>query len=165
MKKKTKKINKTLYWLMKSEPDVFSIEDLVKSPNQTACWVGIRNYQARNYMRDDMQLEDRVLVYHSNAKPSCVVGTATVVKTSHPDHSAWNPGSPYFDPKTDQSNPRWFMVDIRWDSTFTNPQSLEMLREYPKLANMVLLKKGMRLSIQTVTQQEFAVIEKLGSSI
>lgn len=146
---------------MKTEPDVFSIDDLVAAPNQTTHWDGVRNYQARNYMRDQMQFGDRVLVYHSNADPSCVVGTATIARTSYPDHTAWDPNDPHFDPKSDPENPRWFMVDIRFESKFSLPQSLEMLRAIPKLAYMELLRKGTRLSVQPVSKVEFAIIEKL----
>ena len=147
---------------MKTEPDVFSIDDLASAPNQTTCWDGVRNYQARNFMRDQMQFGDRVLVYHSNADPSCVVGTATVVRTSYPDHTAWDPNDPHFDPKSDPENPRWFMVDIQFESKFRVAQSLEMLRAVPKLSAMELLRKGTRLSVQPVSKQEFTIIEKLG---
>ncbi len=157
-----KKSSKQTYWLMKTEPDVFSIDDLAAAPNQTTCWDGVRNYQARNYMRDQMQIEDRVLVYHSNSLPSCVVGIATVARTSYPDHTAWDPNDPHFDPKSNPINPRWFMVDIRFEAKFTVPQSLEMLRGVPKLVGMELLRKGTRLSVQPVSKQEFAIIEKLG---
>ena len=153
---------KQSFWLMKTEPELFSIDDLAAAPNQTSYWHGVRNYQARNFMRDQMQLGDRVLVYHSNATPSCVVGTATIARTSYPDHTAWDPKDQYFDPKSDPENPRWFMVDIQLESKFSTPQSLEMLRAVPKLADMVLLRKGTRLSIQPVTKQEFNIIVKLG---
>ena len=158
-----KKSSKQSYWLIKTEPAVFSIDDLAAAPNQTTCWDGVRNYQARNYMRDQMRLEDRVLVYHSNADPSCVVGTAMIVRTSYPDHTAWDPHDPHFDPKSDSKSPRWFMVDIRFESKFSVPQSLEMLRGVPKLMAMVLLRKGTRLSVQPVSKKEFSIIEKLGA--
>ena len=154
--------SKQSFWLLKTEPDVFSIDDLANAPNQTTCWDGVRNYQARNYMRDLMQMGDRVLVYHSNADPSCVVGTATIAKTSYPDHTAWDPIDPHFDPKSDSEKPRWFMVDIQFAAKFSVPQSLEMLRAVPKLSSMELLRKGSRLSVQPVSKQEFAIIEKLG---
>lgn len=150
------------YWLMKTEPDVFSIEDFAKSPKQTTSWIGVRNYQARNFMRDDMRLGDQVLIYHSNAKPSCVVGTAIVVKESHPDHSAWDPKSPYFDPKSSPENPRWQMVDVRLERIFKSPLSLVDLRANPILENMLLLKRGMRLSVQPVAKQEFDAIVHMG---
>lgn len=147
---------------MKTEPELFSIDDLAAAPNQTSYWHGVRNYQARNFMRDQMQLGDRVLVYHSNATPSCVVGTATIARTSYPDHTAWDPKNLYFDPKSDPENPRWVMVDVQLESKFSAPQSLEMLRAVPKLSEMVLLRKGTRLSIQPVTKQEFDIILELG---
>jgi predicted RNA-binding protein with PUA-like domain len=162
MKKTSKKSSNSSFWLMKTEPEVFSIRDLAKAPNQSIDWFGIRNYQARNYMRDQMNLGDRVLVYHSNAKPSCVVGTACVVRTSYPDHTAWDVNHEYFDPKSDRHNPRWFMVDIQFESEFSVSLSLEMLRKVPKLSSMVLLRKGSRLSIQPVTEEEFETIVKLG---
>ena len=118
---------------MKTEPELFSIDDLAAAPNQTSYWHGVRNYQARNFMRDLMQLGDRVLVYHSNATPSCVVGTATIARTSYPDHTAWDPKDPYFDPKSDPENPRWFMVDITLESIFKVPLSLADLRKIPEL--------------------------------
>jgi len=160
-----KKAGTRSYWLMKTEPDVFSIDDLAAAVDQTTCWDGVRNYQARNFMRDQMRLGDRVLVYHSNADPSCVVGTATIARTSYPDHTAWDPNDPHFDPKTDPANPRWFMVDIRFESKFSQPQSLELLRAIPKLSAMELLRKGTRLSVQPVSKQEFEIIEKIGKAI
>ncbi len=156
------KKSKQSFWLIKTEPEVFSIDDLAAAKNQTTCWDGVRNYQARNFMRDLMQFGDRVLVYHSNADPSCVVGTATVVRTSYPDPTAWDPNDPHYDPKSDPVNPRWFMVDIQFESKFAAPQSLEMLRAFPELSQMVLLRKGTRLSVQPVSKQEFSAIEKLG---
>jgi len=156
------KKSKQSFWLMKTEPEVFSIDDLAAAKNQTTCWDGVRNYQARNFMRDLMQFGDRVLVYHSNADPSCVVGTATVVTTSYPDPTAWDPNDPHYDPKSDPVNPRWFMVDIQFESKFTDPQSLDMLRTVPELSQMVLLRKGTRLSVQPVSRQEFSTIKKLG---
>ncbi|MEQ1829469.1 MAG: EVE domain-containing protein [Pirellula sp.] len=158
MRKQTRK-----YWLLKTEPDVFSIDDLQTAKNQTTCWDGVRNYQARNYMRDEMRLGDRVLVHHSNADPSCVVGTAKIVRESYPDPTALDPNDPHFDPKSTVDNPRWFMVDIQFESKFKIPQSLDMLREIPRLANMVLLRKGSRLSVQPVTKFEFETIVKLGN--
>lgn len=143
---------------MKTEPDVFSIDDLRNVPNQTTCWDGVRNYQARNFMRDQMKLGDGVLVYHSNANPSCVVGTATIVRTSYPDHTAWDKQDPHYDPKSDPANPRWFMVDIQYESTLPQPLSLEILRQIPSLENMELLRKGSRLSVQPVTKQQFDTI-------
>jgi predicted RNA-binding protein with PUA-like domain len=145
-------------WLMKTEPHVFSIDDLAKAPHQTTSWIGVRNYQARNFMRDDMRLGDPVLIYHSSCTPPCVVGTACVARTSHPDHSSWDPASPYFDPKSSPANPRWFMVDVRLVQRFECPIPIATLRQVPALQDMLLLRRGMRLSIQPVTQAEFACI-------
>ena len=147
----------TNYWLMKSEPNEFSITDLKNSPKQTAYWDGVRNYQARNFMRDKMRTGDRVLFYHSVVKPS-VVGTARIVKAGYPDFTAWDPKSKYFDPKSTPDNPIWYMVDIRLDMEFSEPIPLAELRKVPGLENMMLLKRGMRLSIQPVTPEEFKII-------
>ena len=145
-------------WLMKSEPSAFSIEDLKNAPNGTDHWDGIRNYQARNLMRDEMKRGDRVLFYHSSADPMAVVGTARVVREAYPDHTALDPDSRYFDPKSTSENPRWVMVDIQFESQFAGPLTLAELRKLPQLHDMMLLKKGQRLSIQPVTEEEFGTI-------
>lgn len=145
-------------WLMKSEPSAFSIEDLKNVPNGTDHWDGIRNYQARNLMRDEMKRGDRVLFYHSSADPTAVVGTARVVREAYPDHTALDPDSKYFDPKSMSENPRWVMVDIQFESQFAVPLTLAELRKLPQLNDMMLLKKGQRLSIQPVTEEEFGTI-------
>ena len=147
----------TQYWLMKTEPDVFSIKDLQNEPKQTAHWDGVRNYQARNFMRDQMKIGDRVLFYHSRIDPS-VVGTAKVVKAGYPDHTAWDTKSKYYDPKSTREKPIWFMVDIQFDSELPRPLPLGELREAPGLEGMKLLRKGMRLSVQPVTADEFRVV-------
>jgi len=148
---------------MKTEPDVFSIDDLILAPHQTTCWDGVRNYQARNFMRDRMKLGDRVLLYHSNADPSCVVGSAEVCRVAYPDHSAWNPSDPHFDPKSTPQNPRWFMVDIRFESKFERRLVLSDLRKIRGLESMELLRKGSRLSVQPVTKTEFDIIVSQGN--
>lgn len=145
-------------WLMKSEPSAFSIEDLKNAPNGTDHWDGIRNYQARNLMRDEMKRGDRVLFYHSSADPTAIVGTAQVVREAYPDHTALDPDSKYFDPKSMSENPRWVMVDIQFESQFAVPLTLAELRKLPQLNDMMLLKKGQRLSIQPVTEEEFGTI-------
>jgi predicted RNA-binding protein with PUA-like domain len=152
------------YWLMKSEPGEFSITDLKKKPNQTEHWDGVRNYQARNFMRDEMCIEDRILFYHSGIKPS-VVGTARIVKAGYPDFTAWDPKSKHFDPKSTPENPIWYMVDIRFESQFAEPVPLARLRTVPGLENMFLLRKGMRLSIQPVTPEEFDIIVEMGNQL
>ena len=108
------------HWLFKSEPSDFSLQDLKDAPEQTECWDGVRNYQARNLMRDEMKLGDRALFYHSNLNPS-VVGTVTVVRESYPDHTSWDPDCKHFDPKSTPDNPRWFMVDVKFESEFPRP--------------------------------------------
>ena len=145
------------YWLMKSEPNDFSFQDLKEAKNRTECWDGIRNYQARNFMRDEMKIGDRVLFYHSVVNPS-IVGTATVVREAYPDFTAWDPKSHYFDPKSSPDNPRWLMVDIQFEYEFPRPLILKEVRTIHGLENMLLLRKGMRLSIQPVTEDEFRII-------
>jgi len=145
------------YWLMKTEPAAFSFDDLKNSPNRTAHWDGVRNYQARNFMRE-MQKGDRVLFYHSQSDPLAIVGTAEVVRTAYPDHTQFDPSSKYFDPKSDPNNPRWDMVDIRFQQAFESPITLSELRETPGLEDMVLLRKGSRLSVQPVTAQEWKIV-------
>ncbi len=148
------------YWLMKSEPSVFSIDDLAKAPKQTTYWDGVRNYQARNFMRE-MQIGDQVLFYHSNADPPAVVGIAEVVKTAYPDPTQFDKADDHYDPQSDPTSPRWDMVDVRLVRKFRQPISLDRLREEPALKGMVLLRKGSRLSVQPVTQQEWNHILKL----
>lgn len=152
------------YWLMKSEPTVFSWEDLKQAPNQTTCWEGVRNYQARNFMRDQMALGDRVLFYHSNAKPPAIMGVAEVVKTAYPDHFAWDGNSKYFDPKSSPEHPIWMMVDIRYCHDIDPPITLPQLRQVAGLENMILLQKGSRLSVQPVTPAEWAMIMEMTHS-
>ncbi|MBI9111901.1 EVE domain-containing protein [Maridesulfovibrio ferrireducens] len=151
----------TKYWLMKSEPGCFSIDDLAAAEDQITSWDGVRNYQARNFMRDDMELGDKVLFYHSITNPS-VVGIAEVVRESYPDHTAWNIDDPHFDPKSSEENPRWFMVDIKFVEKFTNPLPLKFLRTVSGLEGMELLKKGSRLSVMPVSEGEFKTIRRIG---
>lgn len=152
------------HWLLKSEPSAFSLQDLKESPEGTTSWDGIRNYQARNLMRDEMQAGDRVLFYHSSTDSTAIVGTATVVREAYPDHTAWDPASQYFDPKSSPQNPRWCMVDIRFDRELSKPLTLRELKEVPELKGMVLLRKGMRLSIQPVGEAEYETITALGAA-
>jgi predicted RNA-binding protein with PUA-like domain len=148
----------TRYWLLKSEPDVFSIDDLVKAKRQTTHWDGVRNYQARNTLRDDMKIGDQVLFYHSNANPPGIAGIAEVVREGYPDFTAWDETDDHFDPKSDPQKPTWMMVDIKFVKKFEKELSLPELREMPALADMVLLRKGSRLSVQPVTAAEFEAI-------
>jgi predicted RNA-binding protein with PUA-like domain len=149
------------YWLMKTEPTTYSIQDLAAEKKQTTYWDGVRNYQARNMMRDDMKLGDEVLIYHSNADPPTVAGTAAIVREGHPDHTSWDPKDKHFDPKSTQEAPRWFMVDIQLLEIFPRPISLPELREVKSLKEMELLRKGSRLSVQPVRKKEFDAIVKL----
>jgi len=153
------------YWLLKTEPDVFSIDDLSQAPNRTTHWDGVRNYQARNFMRDDMEVGDRVLIYHSNAQPPAVVGTATIAKAAYPDWTAWDENDPHYDPKSTPDSPRWFMVDVQFESKLARPVSLSELRTVPALEGMVLLQKGSRLSVQPVTKAQFSAIVNLGKAV
>lgn len=148
------------YWLMKSEPSAFSIDDLAKSPKRTTCWDGVRNYQARNFMRS-MAVGDQVLFYHSSADPPAVVGIAEVVREAYPDDTQFDKSSKHYDPESDPGTPRWDMVDIMHRQTFKTSLSLDRLKREPKLKGMVLLRKGSRLSVQPVTATEWAVILKL----
>ena len=147
------------YWLMKSEEDVYSIRDLEKEG--VTCWEGVRNYEARNIMRDRMRVGDGVLFYHSNAKPPGVAGMARVARKAYPDHFAFDKTNPYHDPKSDPENPRWFMVDVEFVEAFSGIVSLNELRQEEALAEMALFKRP-RLSVQPVTKEEFGIIRKMG---
>lgn len=146
------------YWLMKSEPETFSIEDLAQRPQQTEHWDGVRNYQARNMMRDQMRKGDLVFFYHSNCQPPGIAGIAEVVREAYPDFTAFDPESQYYDPKSTREKPRWFMVDVRFKEKFKRLISLDELRQYPELANMRLLQKGNRLSVMEVSKAEWEFI-------
>jgi len=149
------------YWLMKSEPDAFSIDDLFNMPKQTEHWDGVRNYQARNMMRDDMKKGDLVFFYHSSCEVPGIAGTMEVVKEAYPDFTAFDPDSKYYDPKSTKDNPRWFMVDIRFKKKFKSIIPLSELKETPVLKDMQLLRKGNRLSIMPVSKKDWDTILKL----
>lgn len=146
------------YWLMKSEPDVFGIDDLANRPGQTEPWDGVRNYQARNMLRDQMQAGDCVLFYHSNCNPPGIAGIAEIVRAGYPDHTAFDPESKYFDPKSDPAKPRWYMVDVRFVRKFKRILSLDELRTTPGLEEMALLRRGNRLSVMPVSEAEWAIV-------
>ena len=149
------------YWLFKSEADCYSIDDLAKERNQTTFWDGVRNYQARNFLRDDVQPGDRVLFYHSNQEPLAIAGTAEVVKAGYPDHTAFDPAQQHYDPKSQPEAPTWYMVDIRLLQKFPEPVTRETLKAEKLLASMVLLQRGSRLSIQPVTPEEWRIVHRL----
>ncbi len=146
------------YWLMKSEPDVFGIAHLEKYKNQTECWDGVRNYQARNMMRDDMRKGDLAFFYHSNCKEPGIVGVMKIVKTAYPDYTAWDPESDYFDEKSSPENPRWFMVDVKLVNRLKHPVLLKDMKVHPQLTDMLILRKGNRLSITPLTQHQWDVV-------
>ncbi|HET9962723.1 MAG TPA: EVE domain-containing protein [Nitrospiraceae bacterium] len=151
------------YWLVKSEPEAFSIDDLKRSPRQTTCWDGVRNYQARNYLRS-MQPGDGVLFYHSNADPPAIVGLAEVVRKAYPDPTQFDRNDSHFDPASDPEKPRWEMVDIRFVRKFGQALPLDQLRQRAALKGMELLRKGSRLSVQPVAESEWKDILKLARS-
>lgn len=146
------------FWLLKSEPEVFSIDHLYRAPKRTTHWDGVRNYQARNYMRDGMRVGDRAFFYHSNCEVPGIVGIVEVVREAYPDHTAFDPDDPHFDPKSDPENPRWLMVDVKFVRKFRRTVSLAELRERAALKSMPLVRKGNRLSVMPVTNAEWHVI-------
>ena len=148
------------YWLFKSEPDAFSIDDLAAMKGKRDHWDGIRNYQARNLMRDEMKKGDLGFFYHSSCKVPAVVGTVEIVKEAYPDHTAFDPNEKYYDAKSAPDNPRWFMVDVKLKQKFSDPIPLSSLREMPALKEMALLQKGSRLSVQPVKAKEWKAILK-----
>ena len=151
------------YWLMKCEPAAYTIADLERDGRTS--WEGVRNYQARNYMRDDMQLGDEVLFYASNADPSGVTGLAKIVKAGYPDSSAFNKKSHYYDEDSDKAKPTWFMVDIGFVKNFHGTVSLETLKSTKGLEQMMVTQKGSRLSVQPVAKDEFEIVLKLAKKI
>jgi predicted RNA-binding protein with PUA-like domain len=150
------------YWLIKSEPDAFSIHDLAKAKKKTTHWEGVRNYQARNFLRA-MKKGDVAIFYHSNAEPSAVAGVVEVVREAYPDASAWDPRSEYHDPKASPENPVWSMVDVKLVEIFSREVPLDELRGVKSLAGMELLRRGSRLSVHPVTPAQFRTIQSLAS--
>ena len=146
-------------WLMKSEPQVYSIHDLQR--DQRTSWEGVRNYQARNFLRDDAQVGDAVLYYHSNADPPGVAGLARIARAGYPDRTALDPGDDYYDPKATEADARWVSVDVEYVETFPRFVALDELRRTPGLEKMLVNNKS-RLSVQPVTDEEFAIVVRLG---
>lgn len=149
------------YWLMKSEPDAFGISDLYHRPGRTEHWDGVRNYQARNMMRDEMKLGDQVFFYHSNCDEPGVVGIMAVVREGYPDFTAFDPENKHFDPKSDPASPRWVMVDVKHVRTLSRTIPLRELKEKPELSDLALVKRGNRLSIMPVTKSQWDFILSL----
>lgn len=149
------------YWLFKSEPDCFSIDDLKQRPKQTEHWDGVRNYQARNMLRDDIKPGDRVFFYHSSCQPPGIAGIAEVVKAGYPDFTAWDSDSDHYDPDSTPDKPRWYMVDIKFVEKFPRLITLDEIKHCRELSTMQVTRKGNRLSITPVTQAEWQVILKM----
>ena len=148
------------YWLMKSEPDEFSIDDLVEAKKQVTPWVGVRNYQARNYMRDEMRIGDRALFYHSSCPEPGIAGIVEIAKLAHPDVSQFDAKSPYYDPKSTRDDPRWWNVDVKLVRK-TRLLSLAQMRAAPALSTMITLRKGNRLSITPVSPAEWKAVSEM----
>ncbi|EQC46076.1 EVE domain-containing protein [Bacteriovorax sp. Seq25_V] len=151
------------YWIFKSEPDTFSIDDLKSRPGQKEPWNGVRNYQARNFLRDEVKVGDLILFHHSSCKVPGIAGVAKVVKAAYPDHTAQDKTSDYYDPKATQENPIWYMVDVQFVEKFTDVITLKEIKENPKFENLILTRKGNRLSIMPISKKEFEELSKLRS--
>ena len=149
------------YWLFKTEPSTFSFDDLLKAPARTVFWDGVRNFQARNMLRDQISEGDLVFVYHSSSVPTGIAGIAEVVRGGYPDHTAFDPDDPHYDPKSKRDSPTWYMVDIRAVKALPRLITLDELRNVKGLEKMVLLQKGSRLSIQPVSVEEWEIINSL----
>jgi predicted RNA-binding protein with PUA-like domain len=154
---------KKRYWLMKSEPGTFSIDDLRRDGK--TCWDGVRNYQARNFMRDEMAVGDGVLFYQSRVKPMGVYGIAKVASDAYPDPTAFDPAEPHYDPKSDPANPTWMMVDIAYVATLDPPVTLDDLKKTPGLEKMMVIQRGSRLSVQPVTPEEWDIVLRLSRQV
>jgi len=152
------------YWLFKSEPTAYSFADLMAEPDLTTGWDGVRNYQARNLLRDQVQKGDGVLFYHSSADPACIAGIAAVVRAGHPDPTAFDPKAQHYDPKSDPANPTWYQVSIKAVRAIEPPLGLPFLNGVAELAGMELLRKGSRLSVQPVTERQWKTILSLARS-
>jgi len=151
------------YWLLKTEPGTFSFDDLWNAPGRTAYWDGVRNYQARNLLRDGMNKGDLVFIYHSSTDPTGIVGIAEVTRSGYPDHTAFAKADPHYDPKSDPASPTWFMVDVKAVRKLPEIITLDALRQLPALDKMVLLKRGSRLSVQPVSAEEWSAIMSMAA--
>ncbi|MBK7141501.1 MAG: EVE domain-containing protein [bacterium] len=149
------------YWLFKTEPDCFSIDDLHRSPEQTTSWSGVRNYQSRNTLRDLVKVGDEVLFHHSSTDPVGIAGTCIVTRSGYPDPTQFEPNGQYFDPKANSDKPIWFTVDVTFNSKLATILTLAELRATPGLEKMMVCQRGARLSIQPVTAGEWKIIEML----
>lgn len=152
------------YWLFKSEPNTFSIDDLSKRPQQTEPWDGVRNYQVRNLLRDVIAVGDMGFFYHSSCAVPGIVGTISVASTAYPDAKQWQPNSPYYDPKATREQPRWYCVDVQLRQKFATIVSLQQIKQQPALRSMIILRKGNRLSITPVSKAEWQAVLKLAGA-
>jgi predicted RNA-binding protein with PUA-like domain len=152
------------HWLLKTEPETFSFDDLLRAPRKTAGWDGVRNYQARNFLRDGMKKGDLALIYHSNADPPAVVGVAEIVREGYPDPTQFDAKHDHYDPAARKDAPRWFQVDVKAVQKLKRPVPLDELRGVKALSKMPLLQRGQRLSVQPVGEREFALILELGGA-
>lgn len=152
-------------WLFKTEPDAFSIDDLAQRPNQTEPWDGIRNYQARNFLRDDIAPGDKVFIYHSSCKDVGIAGVATVVSAAYPDPSQFDPESDYYDPKSSTDDPRWVCVDVQFAHKFPGVLSLKTIKAMPQIEQIPLVKKASRLSVMPVTDTEWEHLYQAADSL
>ncbi|ABA88561.1 EVE domain protein [Syntrophotalea carbinolica DSM 2380] len=150
------------YWLMKSEPGCFSIDDLKDCPDGISPWDGVRNYQARNLLRDEIKAGDGVLFYHSNIREPAIVGVARVVRAGYPDHTARDPQSEHFDPRSTDAAPIWYMVDVQYVAHLVRPLTRDDLRQHPRLMDMAVLKRGNRLSVQPVSEEQWRDVLRFG---
>jgi predicted RNA-binding protein with PUA-like domain len=146
------------YWLMKTEPGEFSIDDLANRKDQTEPWDGVRNYQARNMLRDDMKIGDQVFFYHSNCEVPGIVGIARIAREAYPDPTAFEPGHKHFDPKSDPAKPRWFMVDVQFVRKLRRVIALTELKDRPELEGLALVRRGNRLSVMPVDESMWGLI-------
>ncbi len=158
---KTRSRKSAKFWLLKSEPSCYSIDDLAADDKQTTFWDGVRNYQARNILRDEMQVGDRAFFYHSNAQPMAIVGTVEIVTAGYPDPTAFDPSEGHYDPKSDPDDPTWFVVDVRLLQKFPEPVTRDVLKSCSALDDMMLLRRGSRLSVQPVTPAEWKAVHRL----
>ena len=149
------------YWLMKTEPGEFGIDDLARRPRKTEPWDGVRNYQARNMMRDEMKKGDRAFIYHSNCEAPGIVGIASVVREGYPDSTAFDPEDKHYDPKSDPANPRWYLVDVKFERKLRRTISLTELKAQAALEGMALVRRGNRLSVMPVSEREWEYILSL----
>jgi predicted RNA-binding protein with PUA-like domain len=152
------------YWLVKTEPDIFSFDDLLRRHGRTTCWDGVRNYAARNFLRDGMKMGDRVFFYHSMSEPQMIVGECEVAREGYIDHTAFDPKHRHFDPESKQENPQWFMVDLRAVAQYTKPVTLEQIKRRPTLAKMALIRVG-RLSVTPVSEAEYKIIRSMAGDV